>query len=142
MIINAIKNAYDTMHARKWDTLYWAIDLHGVCLESTYTVNEHRWISADAIAGLQSIDAQPENKIILWSAVYDEDKLPIVSMFADKGIKIIGFNENPEVFNTDVSFFNEKFYFNILLDDKAGFNHHTDWSKIIEFYAQRDGRKW
>ena len=135
MILDSINNAYRIMRERKWDTLYWAIDLHGVCLKSTYVSSQHEWISADAIAGLQAIATQPENKIILWSAVHETEKQAIIDKFSEKGIKITGFNRNPEVFNTSTSNFNEKFYFNVLLDDKAGFDYMTDWNAIIRFYA-------
>ena len=29
-IVRAIQTAYETARGRKWDTIYWAVDLHGV----------------------------------------------------------------------------------------------------------------
>lgn len=137
MVVDAIKKAYRIMEERGWDTIYWAIDLHGVCLKSTYVSSTHEWISDRAIDGLRMIAARPENKIILWSGVHEREKQPIIDMFSAKDIPVAAFNCNPFEDDTEAGSFVEKFYFSILLDDKAGFNYMTDWKAIIDFYLER-----
>lgn len=129
-IANSIINAYRTMYDRKWDKVYWAIDLHGVCLESTYESNTYKWINKDVVAGLQAISARPESVIILWSSCYHAEFDGIIKFFKDENINVSYFNQNPEVPNTETGCFMDKFYFSVLLDDKAGFDPFTDWAEI------------
>lgn len=134
MIVKAVERAYKVMAERNWDTVYWAVDLHGVCLRSNYESGGYKWLNDDVPRVLKLLSDRPENKIILWSSVYPEEKSDIIGFFNDHGIQVWDFNGNDSEPNTKVSCFNEKFYFSILLDDKAGFDPDTDWLAIEEFY--------
>jgi hypothetical protein len=46
------------------------------------------------------------------------------------GIVIDYVNENPECVDTKLATFTDKFYFNVILDDKAGFEGDTDWALV------------
>ena len=130
MITKAIERAYEIMHERNWDTIYWAIDLHGVCMKSNYAEGIHEFISQEAIDTLRLISSLPESRIILWSSVYDEQKLNIMNVFEAEGIHVFDFNQNSEAADTPTGCFSQKFYFSVLLDDKAGFDPATDWAAI------------
>lgn len=134
-ISKAIHRAYKMKEERGWNIIYWCIDLHGVCLKSNYKQGGYQWINDSARKGMKAIDSQPDSVIILWSSVHDEEKADIVKFFNDQGIIIHCFNGNPFEGDTKVSNFSEKFYFSILLDDKAGFDPEVDWS-IIETYLK------
>lgn len=131
-IVNSIISAYRTMYNRKWDKVYWAIDLHGVCLHSTYETNTYKWINKDVVTALQSISEKPESVIILWSSCHPREYESIIEFFKKENIHISYFNENPEVPNTTTGCFTDKFYFSVLLDDKAGFDPFTDWREISD----------
>lgn len=135
-ILRAISRAYRTMEERKWDTIYWAIDLHGVCLKSNYEQGGYEWINDQCVETLKMLSNRPETKIILWSSVYDEEKIEIAEFFYREGITIWGFNTNPWENDTKVSHFGEKFYFSVLLDDKAGFDPTIDWRLIQEYFER------
>lgn len=137
-IIKAIDRAYKTMSERQWETIYWAIDLHGVCIKSNYEQGGYEWINDHCVEALKLISSRKESKIILWSSVYDEEKTAIAEFFYKEGIAIWGFNTNPWENNTNVSCFDEKFYFSVLLDDKAGFDPVSDWRAIIEYFERKD----
>lgn len=132
-IIQAINRAYRTKKERNWDTIYWAIDLHGVCIKSNYERGDYQWINGDAYLGLLSISLRPESKIILWSSVYRDEQADIIKFFQKYGIRVDGFNTNPFEKSNEVSSFAQKFYFSVLLDDKAGFDPNTDWEKITDY---------
>ena len=129
-ISTAITRAYEVMHLRNWDTIYWAVDLHGVCMKSNYEEGVHEFISQDAVDTLRLISSLPESKIILWSSAYDDQKPAIIEAFAREKIEIFDFNQNLEAADTKTGCFQEKFYFSILLDDKAGFEPETDWAVV------------
>lgn len=133
MLETAIKRAYQTMAERNWDTVYWAIDLHGVCLKSNYDNGGYRFINDAALIGLLNISKRPESRIILWSSCHEFEQPAIIAFMESHGVKIHGFNKNPEVQNTKTGNFDTKFYFSILLDDKAGFEPETDWDVISNF---------
>jgi hypothetical protein len=137
-IIKAIDRAYRTKEERKWDTIYWAVDLHGVCLKSNYEQGEYEWINDRCVEALRIVTQRPETKIILWSSVYDEEKVAIGEFFNKEYIPVWGFNTNPWENDTHVSCFDEKFYFSVLLDDKAGFDPEADWQAIIDYFKRKD----
>lgn len=133
MIVNAIKRAYKIMEERNWDTIYYAVDLHGVCLESNYTTGTHTFVSEEAINTLRLIGSLKESKIIIWSSVHDKDKKAILDLFASHGIPVHGFNSNSTAADTATGCFKEKFYFSVLLDDKAGFDPDIHWAEITDY---------
>jgi hypothetical protein len=132
-IIKAVDRAYKTMKERNWNTIYWAVDLHGVCLKSNYQQGGYSWINIHARRVLKLISRLPETKIILWSSVYDLEKGDIIDFFEEHGIHVSDFNSNLSEGNTHVSDFSQKFYFSVLLDDKAGFDPETDWLAIENY---------
>lgn len=126
----AIPRAYAVMKERNWDTVYWAVDLHGTVIESNYQTGTYSYISEEAKLALQAISALPETKLILWSSMYGPDQANIMELFRLDGIKVDWFNENPEAENTNSGCFNQKFYFSVLVDDKAGFDP-SEWSAVM-----------
>jgi hypothetical protein len=132
MIVKAVDRAYRVMHERGYNRVYWAIDLHGVCLHSNYETGGYAWINEDAPRVLKLISDRPESVIILWSSVHDREKSDIMQFFGKHGIAVHGINANPYEGN-DVVCVEEKFYFSILLDDKAGFDPKTDWKSIEDY---------
>ena len=137
-IIKAIEEAYKLMDTRGYKKIYWAIDLHGVCLKSNYIPNKYEIINEDVIPTLQLISSLPESVIILWSSCYEEEQENILEFFDNLGeINVKYFNYNPQVGNTETGCFNEKFFFSVLLDDKAGFDPDTDWREIYEYLINK-----
>ncbi len=145
MIIKAIQRAYLTAAERNWNSIYWAIDLHGVCFPYSYGRGSYKFLGPHVVRGLQTISSRPESKIILWSACHEDEQPDIIKHFVDHGINVHYFNENPEIPNTHTGNFDDKFYFSIVLDDKAGFNPDEDWDNII-WHFENDYvpqlRKW
>jgi len=141
MIIDAIKRAYKTARERGWDSVYWAIDLHGVCFPSNYARGSYEFIHDGVIHGLRAISLRPESKIILWSSAHPNEHADIIDFFQlEHGIRICYFNENPEIKSTATGNFEKKFYFSVLLDDKAGFDPHTDWQLITDYLRNNPER--
>lgn len=131
-IITAIQRAYNLLLERNWDKIYWMIDLHGVCFKSNYKKAEYNWINDDVLETLKQIQSYPECEIILWSSCHIDEQFRIIDFFGIHGIDIPfqQFNNNPFVVSTETGCFDEKPYFSVLIDDKAGFEPETDW-KIV-----------
>lgn len=137
-IIKAIERAYAVMKERNYENIYWAIDLHGVCLKSNYKSGNYKWINEDVKECLQLISSLKENKIIIWSSCYPKEWWENIGDWLSKQIyHDFLFNYNPYIQNTDTGCFDRKFYFSILLDDKAGFDPDTDWKLIYEYLKNK-----
>jgi hypothetical protein len=130
MAINtAIQRAYEIKLYRNWDKVYFAIDIHGTILKPEYNGMAQEFYD-DAIDTLKYMRTLPEIVIILWSSCKAEDYQNYIDLFNSHGIRVDYFNENPECADTKVGAFDKKFYFSVLLDDKAGFDPYKDWTAV------------
>lgn len=135
MISDSIITAYRDKLSRGWQYIYFMVDIHGTIAESTYT-GVSREYKPKAIKCLSYLSSLPEIKLILWSSCYRPDQEVYLQDLMDMGITIGYFNENPESKNTMTGCFDQKFYFNVGLDDKFGFNPETDFEIVEETVAQ------
>lgn len=132
MLEDAIKRAYEILDQRNWDTIYVSLDLHGTVMESNYT-DSHGKLLESAIEPLRIISNLPEICIILYSCCYEEDYAEYMKLFMKHGIKVEYFNENPRIKNTKTGCFDKKFYYSVLIDDKAGFDPE-DWRLVKDWF--------
>jgi hypothetical protein len=76
------------------------------------------------------ISTRSDQRLILWTSSYKKEINDIVNWLRTHKIYVDYINENPEEEHTPTANFAKKFYFNILIDDKAGFNVKKDWKLI------------
>ena len=136
MIIKAIKRAY-SLKSEKYSYVYWSIDLHGVCFTSNYKTDEYQWINDTCHEALRLISSDPCSRIILWSSCFPREFPNIIKFFESYGIRVDYFNENPLMKNTEYGCFDKKFYFSVLIDDKAGFDPETDWQVVKDYMTEQ-----
>jgi hypothetical protein len=131
-ITRAINNAFEKKRARNWDTVYWLVDVHDTIIKSTYDVNEEFAETYPyAIQALRSICLREDCKLILWTSSKKGYVESFREWMSDQGVEFTYFNENPECENTETGDFTDKFYFNIIIDDKAGFNPEEEWWTVL-----------
>lgn len=134
-IIRAVERAYKVTKERGWDTVYWAVDLHGTVLESNYEAGGYQFISQDVVDALRHISNLPETRIILWSSVHEHEWPAVAAFIREASICVDFCNHNPEVANSTHGCFDQKFYFSILVDDKAGFCP-SEWADVAAAVTQ------
>jgi hypothetical protein len=122
-----IENAFRLKAERKWDTLYVVVDAHGTMIRPYHNALE---LYPEAIEVLQWFGKRKDFKLILWSSSYMAELEQIDSLCMRNKILFHYINQNPNENNTKMADFSKKFYFNILIDDKAGFEPETDWALI------------
>lgn len=132
MITQAIDRALKKAKDKGWDKIYWAIDVHNTCLLNTHASGEHHWLSDGVVDALRYMSDDSRNVITLWSSAWPAYQEEIVEFFKEEGIRVSYFNENPEISSSGLTCFDKKFYFDILIDDKAGFEWETDWDLIVK----------
>ena len=72
--------------------------------------------------------------LIMYTSTYPDMIEKYVEFFAERGIRFDYINENPECKSNEISDFSKKIYFDILLDDHAGFDPETDWKEIFNYF--------
>lgn len=127
-IKNAIRRAYEYNKKVGRNKIYIAVDIHDTLAVSNYS-NEMPPIIPAALNAIREICKFPEIVLILFSSSYDHSDY--IDYFARYGLRFMYFNENPEVRDTKTGDFSKKFYYNVLLDDKAGFEV-TDWLDVVD----------
>lgn len=86
-----------------------------------------------AVEVMQILSKRDDISLILFTCSHPSEIEKYIEYFNSYNIKFDYINENPEV-KTDTQGYgnyDKKFYMNILFDDKAGFDPHTDWLYIL-----------
>jgi len=133
-IIKVFKKAMITYRERGWDTLYVAIDMHDTICKSTYREDNIINYYPHAKDILQKMGRIPFIKTILYTSTPDKRIKEYLEMFAKDDIKFDFINSNPDVENTAYGDFSIKPYFNVLMDDKAGFDPENDWLVLVDYF--------
>lgn len=117
---------------RRYDNLYIVVDIHGTIFRPTFKKEEEVYqYYPYAKQCLQELSKDPNVKLILWSGCYQDKFDMYIKHFWEDNINFDYINENPECKNSDYACFDKKFYFDIGIDDKFGFDALNDWR---EFY--------
>lgn len=134
MLLKALQNARRKMVERGWDKIYVAVDWHDTVCRSTYSEGGAYSFYGAAISALQAASENPKIDLILYTSSYASVVEDFVRFCRAKhGINFKYFNANPEIKNTNYGEFGKKFYYDVLLDDKAGFDPATDWKTFGAF---------
>ena len=136
MITTAIEQALIKKRERNYPLTFWAIDAHATIIKPTYSspksTNDFEFY-LKALDVLRWLSSRSDQVIILWTSTNKKDAAELCLCLLNNKIYVNYVNENPLCPSTDLSSFDEKFYFDILLDDKAGFDPEKDWSDILKY---------
>ena len=131
MITRAIKNAFLHATQRGWKKTYWAFDIHGTLVRPNHKVNT---IATEfypyAVEVMQAISKREDVVRILYTCSYPHEIVQYQDFFRQHDIHFHYVNENPDVENGGYGYYKDKFYFNVLFEDKAGFDGETDWLEV------------
>lgn len=135
MISRAIENCFRNAREKGWNKTFWAFDLHGTILKPNFRRDKiSTEFYPEAKEVMQMIGGRKDIVKILFTCSYPHEISQYVDFFRENGIHFDYINKNPEIADGGYGYYKEKFYFNVLLDDKAGFDGNTDWvlvKKII-----------
>jgi len=139
-IMKLFRNSFE----KEWFETYWAFDIHGTIFKSTYDLNESKVeFYPFAKETLELLSNRPDIKMILWTSSYPHEIESYLEIFEDNLISFDHINENPDISSNHGNFgyYENKFYFNILFDDKSGFNPETEWREIYDYlkYCNKTG---
>ncbi len=132
-----IEKTFQLMKTKGWNKVYWAVDIHETVLKPNWDAMATSGIPHDWYPGakevLQEVSKRDDISLILYTCSYDDEIVNYLKFFEESGIKFICVNSNPEVKNTRYGKFDVKFYYNVMLDDKSGFEGDVDDSGINDW---------
>jgi hypothetical protein len=135
MITRAIENCLRNAKEKGWDKTYWAFDIHGTILKPNYKRDEiSREFYPHAIEVMQLLSKRTDIVKILYTCSYPHEIEEYLEYFAEHDIHFDHINRNPEITDGGYGYYKDKFYFNVLMDDKAGFDGETDWIEIKNLF--------
>lgn len=134
-----ISNFFKLSFEKEWYESYWAIDVHRTIIKPSYDLDDKTFeYYPYAKETLQLLTKRKDIILILWTSSYQAD----IDFYNEKllldGIVFNNINENPDISsnNGNFGFYDKKFYFNILFDDKAGFDANNDWKPIYDLLIE------
>ena len=142
----------DTMfkHAEKkqWYETYWAFDIHGVVSKPDYrkTAKEINYYPY-AKETLLLLSKRDDIRMFIWTSSYPTEVEQYLKTFKEDGVNFRWVNENPEISEAKGCFgyYEKKPYFNVLFEDKGGFDPEKDWKKLYKYFKNtkyRPDPKW
>ena len=136
-ITQLFDEALEKKRERKWECIYVMVDLHGVILPSSYHLKNDLVFTNDyAKIALQTLTVVDDVKLILWTSSYPKEIDEVLAWLDKQKIYFDYVNRNPLEKNTKYADFTEKPYFNVLLDDKAGFDPSVDWEELVLYFTK------
>jgi hypothetical protein len=126
-------NAIQRMKERKWEQIYVWFDIHGTIFKPDYGVGKVFDYYPKAKETLQYLSTIKEISLGLYTCSYPEDIAKYMDVFENDKIDFQHINVNTKEKNTNYACFDQKPYFNVLIDDKAGFFPEQDWFTLYEF---------
>lgn len=140
MIVAAIKKAFETARKFNWEKTYWAFDIHETMLKPNWTPGTiPTEFYPHAREALQLLSQRDDIVMFLYTCSHPHDTDQYLELFKKNQIHFDYVNENPEVENSQLGYYDKKPYFNVLLDDKAGFDPKVEWPEILKWVLE-DGQ--
>jgi len=132
-LISYIEKVFNGLNNGSFKCIYIMVDVHNTILKPTFDKKETFEYFPYAKETLKLLSDNENIKLIMWTSSYDEKIQMYLKHFEENGIIFNFVNENKEYGNVSFACFDTKFYYDIGIDDKFGFDAKNDWEKIYNF---------
>lgn len=137
-IVKAFEKALEKKVKRGWDHIYVFVDIHETIFKPTYGEKDETFIYYPYAKEALRMMSKHESIILgLYTCSYPTEIAKYLDKLAEDGIEFTLVNENPMEKNTKYACFDTKPYFNVLLEDKAGFDPDIEWYKIFKYMQKQ-----
>ena len=136
-ITTAFDRAYEKKEQRGWDHIYVFVDIHDTIFKSTYNEEEKYSYYNRAKEGLKMLSNRKDIVLGLWTSSYPSEIAKYLDKLSDDGIEFTLVNDNPMEKNTKYACFDKKPYFNVIIEDKAGFEPDDEWGDVVKAVRKR-----
>ena len=135
-LISYIEKVFNGLNNGSFKCIYIMVDVHNTILKPTFDKKETFEYFPYAKETLQLLSEKENIKLIMWTSSYDEKIQMYLKHFEENGIIFNFVNENKEYGNVSFACFDTKFYYDIGIDDKFGFDAEHDWKEIYTFLTK------
>ena len=135
-LLRVIKESAKIGRLKEWYETYWAFDFHSTIIKPTYDLNDRKIdYYPYAKEAMQLITLRDDIITIAWTSSFPNEIKDYEEQFTKDGIQFDHIGRNPEISSSlgNFGYYKDKFYFNILFEDKAGFDPLTEWKEIYEY---------
>lgn len=132
-IIWAFDEAFREMEAKKWEYIFVYFDIHKTMLYPDYN-NTTTDFYPYAKEVLQYLSTRKDMVMGLYTCSYPEEIVRYQKFFKEHDIIFKYENDNKEVGNTKYGYYENKPYYNVLFEDKAGFRADLDWYFLKQYF--------
>ena len=133
MIARSIKRGFENAKRKGWNKTFWAFDIHETIIKPNWELgNIPTEFYPLAKETLQIISQREDITLILYTCSHPHEIPKYLELFENNNIHFSYVNENPEVVNEKYGCYDKKPYFNVLFEDKAGFDPLEDWEIVME----------
>ena len=135
-IVEWIKEMFTYSKRKKWYETYWFIDIHRTVIKPDYVEHSTNMEYYEyAKECLKLMTKRKDIIMVLYTSSYPEQIKKYIDKFKSDSIVFNYINDNPDISEYLGSFgcYDKKPYFNVFLDDKAGFRADIDWKYIYEY---------
>jgi len=125
----------------KWGFTYWAFDLHGTVVKPNFDGdNLPKEFYPHAKEVLQMLSKRDDIVMYMYTCSHPHEQDQYIDYFKQFDIDFKWVNENPEVptDNSGYGYYEDKPYFNVLFEDKAGFDPREDWIDVRDYFRGRN----
>lgn len=136
-LISYIEKVFNGLNNGSFKCIYIMVDVHNTILKPTFDKKETFEYFPYAKETLQLLSEKENIKLIMWTSSYDEKIQMYLKHFEENGIIFNFVNENKEYGNVSFACFDTKFYYDIGIDDKFGFDAEHDWKEIYTFLIKK-----
>jgi hypothetical protein len=136
-IIKAFKTALKKKEQNNWDRLYVFVDLHETIIVPSYKDAKRKDAYPYALEVLRYLKHRSDICLVLYTCSRQEHIAEYLKWFSEHDITFEFVNSSPEP-NSKYADFSQKPYFNVLLDDKAGFDPEEDWLLIKNYFGYNE----
>lgn len=134
-LLDALEKMILSAQRKNWDRVYIAVDIHDVIVHGNYKSDELPTnFLKDAKSTLQLLSKRDDVCLIMFSCSHPVELVKYDTFFRDHDIIFDYINKNPEVPDTALGCYKDKMYFNIYLEDKAGFIE-SDWAIVKKVFS-------
>lgn len=136
-LISYIEKVFNGLNNGSFKCIYIMVDVHNTILKPTFDKKETFEYFPYAKETLKLLSDNENIKLIMWTSSYDDKIKMYLKHFEENGIIFNFVNENKEYGNVSFACFDTKFYYDIGIDDKFGFDAENDWEEIYTFLTKK-----
>lgn len=132
-----IERSWKEAESRGWNRIYWFVDFHDTIAVADYgDPKKMRQFFPYAKESLQLLSKVDSICLVLWTCSHRDSISKMIEFLKENEIYFDYVNENPECHSDRHVNFTQKPYYNVLLDDKAGFEA-SDWEAIYNVLKKK-----